>query len=379
VAHHRLVARQRHVVNEPATRFNARPFDAETHPVNAELGHEVEHLFVVAPELIGVAGSSVAAQSDGWRVAGGRTTGLIESALDRVTLNRDEKSRSRTHPFSFARARRTASTSVCIVARRRRVRRSAMADEILRERRGHVELLTINRPEARNAINRATAVALSDALDKCELDDDVWVVVLTGAGDKAFSAGMDLKAFATGEFPITDKGFGGLTTRDFPKPLIAAANGSALAGGFEMMISCDMVVAASHAKFGIPEASRGLVAGAGGLLRLPRRVPLAVAYEMALTADPIDATRAYELGLVNRVVPGEQVLDAAIALAERIAKNAPLAVRTSKDIMHRSLEMSEREAWVINDEAFAMIGRSADAMEGAIAFAEKREPQWRGA
>ncbi|MHB2027314.1 MAG: crotonase/enoyl-CoA hydratase family protein [Acidimicrobiales bacterium] len=254
-----------------------------------------------------------------------------------------------------------------------------MADEILRERRGHVELLTINRPEARNAINRATAVALSDALDKCELDDDVWVVVLTGAGDKAFSAGMDLKAFATGEFPITDKGFGGLTTRDFPKPLIAAANGSALAGGFEMMISCDMVVAASHAKFGIPEASRGLVAGAGGLLRLPRRVPLAVAYEMALTADPIDAARAYELGLVNRVVPGEEVLSVAIALAERIAKNAPLAVRTSKDIMHRSLEMSEREAWVINDEAFAMIGRSADAMEGAIAFAEKREPQWRGA
>ena len=122
-----------------------------------------------------------------------------------------------------------------------------MADELLRERRGHVELLTINRPEARNAMNRAAAVALSEALDECETDDDVWVVVLTGAGDKAFSAGMDLKAFATGEFPITDKGFAGLTQRDFPKPLIAAVNGSALAGGFEMMISCDMVVAADHA------------------------------------------------------------------------------------------------------------------------------------
>lgn len=253
-----------------------------------------------------------------------------------------------------------------------------MADEVLRERRGHVEIVTINRPDARNAINRATAVALGEALDDCETDDDVWVVVLTAAGDKAFSAGMDLKAFAAGEFPITDKGFGGITQRDFPKPLIAAANGSALAGGFEIMISCDMVIAADHAKFGIPEASRGLVAGAGGLIRLPKLVPLAVAYEMALTADPIDAQRAYELGLVNHVVPGDQVLDTAIALAERIAKNAPLAVRTSKDVMKRSREMSEKDSWVLNGEAFGMIGRSADALEGATAFAQKREPNWQG-
>ena len=253
-----------------------------------------------------------------------------------------------------------------------------MADEVLRERRGHVELLTINRPEARNAINLATALALSAALDDCETDDDVWVVVLTGAGDKAFSAGMDLKAFAAGEFPITEKGFGGLTKRNFPKPLIAAANGSALAGGFEMMISCDMVVAAEHAVFGIPEASRGLVAGAGGLIRLPKRVPISVAYEMALTADPISAARAYELGLVNHVVHGDVVLDVAIALAERIAKNAPLAVRTSKDVMRRARELDEADAWTINDEAFSMIGRSADAMEGAVAFAEKREPNWQG-
>jgi len=253
-----------------------------------------------------------------------------------------------------------------------------MADEILRERRGHVEVLTINRPEARNAINRATAVALGDALDDCEKDDDVWVVVLTATGDKAFSAGMDLKAFAAGEFPITEQGFGGITRRDFPKPLIAAANGSALAGGFEMMISCDMVVAAEHAKFGIPEASRGLIAGAGGLIRLPKRVPLTVAYEMALTAEPIDAYRAYELGLVNRVVPGDQVLDAAIALAERIAKNAPLAVRTSKDVMRQSLELNDEQAWTLNDTAFGMIGHSSDALEGAVAFAEKREPNWQG-
>ena len=253
-----------------------------------------------------------------------------------------------------------------------------MADEVLRERRGHVEILTINRPEARNAINRATAIALGDALDACESDDDVWVVVLTGAGDKAFSAGMDLKAFAAGEFPITDKGFGGITQRDFPKPLIAAANGAALAGGFEILISCDMVVAAEHAKFGIPEASRGLIAGGGGLIRLPKLIPLAVAYEMALTADPIDAQRAYELGLVNRVVAGEKVLDEAVALAERIAKNAPLAVRTSKDVMKRSRELSEEQCWQLNTEAFGIIGRSSDAMEGAVAFAEKREPNWQG-
>ena len=253
-----------------------------------------------------------------------------------------------------------------------------MADEVLRERRGHVEILTINRPEARNAINLATATALSAALDACEADDGVWVVILTGAGDKAFSAGMDLKAFAQGEFPITSNGFGGITQRDFAKPLIAAANGSALAGGFEILISCDMVVAADHAKFGIPEASRGLVAGAGGLIRLPKLIPLAVAYEMALTADPIDAARAYELGIVNRVVPSERVLDEALALAERIAKNAPLAVRTSKDVMKKSRELSEAQSWVLNTEAFGMIGRSADALEGAIAFAEKREPEWQG-
>jgi enoyl-CoA hydratase len=253
-----------------------------------------------------------------------------------------------------------------------------MADELLRERRGHVEILTINRPEARNAINRATAVAIGAALDACDADDDVWVVVLTGAGDKAFSAGMDLKAFAAGEVPITDQGFGGITNRDFSKPLVAAANGSALAGGFEILISCDMVIAADHAKFGIPEATRGLVAGAGGLVRLPKRIPLVVALEMALTGEPIDAARAYELGLVNRVVPSDQVLDTAVALAERIAKNAPLAVRTSKSVMKRSVDLPEIASWPVNNDAFAMISKSADAFEGAVAFAEKRDPHWQG-
>jgi len=253
-----------------------------------------------------------------------------------------------------------------------------MADEVLRERRGHIELLTLNRPEARNAINRATAVLLSEFLDAAEADDEVWVVVLSAVGDKAFSAGMDLKAFATGEIPATDKGFAGITNRVFPKPLICAATGSALAGGLEIMISCDMVIAAEHAKFGIPEAQRGLIAGGGGLIRLPKRIPLAVAYEMALTADPIDAARAYELGLVNRVVPGDQVLEVALALAERIATNAPLAVRTSKRVMRESRELDEAQAWTVSDQAFAAITKSADALEGAVAFAEKREPRWQG-
>jgi enoyl-CoA hydratase len=253
-----------------------------------------------------------------------------------------------------------------------------MSEELLRKRDGHVEVLTINRPQARNAINLATAREISIALDECAADDDVWVVILTGAEDKAFSAGMDLKAFAQGEFPATDQGFGGVTERHFPKPLICAANGSAFAGGFEMLLSCDLVVAADHAVFGIPEASRGLIAGAGGLIRLPRRIARAVALEMALTAEPLSAARAYEIGLVNRVVPGAQVMETAMALAQHICANAPLAVRTSKRVMLDAIDMTEEAAWGLNNEAFGAIAASADALEGAIAFAEKRPPVWQG-
>jgi enoyl-CoA hydratase/carnithine racemase len=253
-----------------------------------------------------------------------------------------------------------------------------MTDELLIEQRGHVAIFTINRPEARNAFNRATALALDEALTNAAENDDIWVVVLTGAGDKAFSAGMDLKAFAAGELPVTDNGFAGITARDFPKPLIAAVNGAALAGGFEVMISCDLVVAAEHANFGIPEAKRGLIAGGGGLIRLGKRIPLAIAYEMALTGDPISAERAFALGLVNQVVPSDTLLDAALALAERIAANAPLAVRTSKAVVRQSLELTEAASWDLNNEKFALIMSSSDAMEGAIAFAEKRPPNWQG-
>lgn len=253
-----------------------------------------------------------------------------------------------------------------------------MTDVLVRERRGRVEVLTMNRPDQRNAMNLAMAQALSEALDELDHDDDVAVVILTGASDKAFCAGMDLKGFAQGEFPATDKGFGGVTNRYFSKPLIAAANGAALAGGFELLISCDLVVAADHAVFGIPEVKRGLIAGAGGAIRLAKRIPLAVAYEMALTGDPISAARAYELGLVNRVVPASDLLTSALALAETIAANAPLSVRTSKEVIWKSLELTEEAAWHLNTSAFGNIMASADAMEGAIAFAEKRLPNWQG-
>ena len=256
-----------------------------------------------------------------------------------------------------------------------------MADEVLRERRGHVEILTINRPEARNAINGGVSKAMSSIMDELAEDADCWVVVITGSGEKAFCAGMDLKAFSSGEggdIIGASGGFAGLTTREFAKPIIAAVNGSALAGGFEIMLSCDLVVAASHATFGIPEAKRGLIAGAGGLIRMPKRLPMAIALELAMTGDPIDAERALALGLVNKVVAPESLLDEALALAERIAANAPLAVRYSKSVMKRAAEVPESEGWAINTEAVGIVFSSADAMEGPVAFAEKRAPNWQG-
>jgi enoyl-CoA hydratase/carnithine racemase len=222
---------------------------------------------------------------------------------------------------------------------------------------------------------------MSSIMDELADDADCWVVVVTGSGDKAFSAGMDLKAFSSGEggdIVGSSGGFAGLTMRDFPKPIIAAVNGSALAGGFEIMLSCDLVVAAEHATFGIPEAKRGLIAGAGGLIRMPKRLPMAVALELAMTGDPIDAERAQALGLVNKVVPSAALLDEALALAERITANAPLAVRYSKSVMKRAAEVPESEGWKINQEAVGIVFSSADAMEGPVAFAEKRPPNWQG-
>src|ERR1700689_5523322 len=256
-----------------------------------------------------------------------------------------------------------------------------MADEVLRERQGHVEILTINRPEARNAINGAVSQAMSAALDELTDEPDCCGGVITGGRKKAFSGGMDLKAFSSGEggsIMGASGGVGGIPQRPFPKPIIAAVNGSALAGGFEIMLSCDLVVAAEHATFGIPEAKRGLIAGAGGLIRMPKRLPIAIALELAMTGDSISAARAFELGLVNRVVPASVVVEEAVSLADRIAANAPLAVRYSKSVMKQAAEVSEAEGWKINAEAVGVVFSSADAMEGPIAFAEKRAPNWQG-
>jgi enoyl-CoA hydratase len=257
----------------------------------------------------------------------------------------------------------------------------APQEPVVRERHGHVELVRLNRERVRNAIDSATARSLEATFDELTDDDEVWAVVLTGTGEKAFCAGMDLKAFASGEAGevLTAKGgFAGIAARKFPKPLIAAVNGVALAGGFEIVLACDLVVAAEHALFGIPEVRRGLVAAGGGLIRLARRIPPAIALELALTGESIDAHRALALGLVNRVVPSEAVVAEALALAGVICSNAPLAVRVSKELMKRSLDLAEDDAWQLNGELTAPVLASSDAVEGAVAFAQKRPPVWTG-
>jgi enoyl-CoA hydratase/carnithine racemase len=256
-----------------------------------------------------------------------------------------------------------------------------MSDDILlRERRGRIEILTLNRPEARNAISPELGNAVGTALDQLATDDDVWVVVITGSGP-VFSAGADLKVVAEGRGAEIDRapgGFGGVARRDFPKPLIAAVNGPALAGGFEIVLACDMVVAADHATFGLPEAKRGLLAAAGGLFRLAKRVPRPIAQEIALTGDPIPVARAFELGLVNRVAPADRVLDEAMALAETIAANAPLSVRLSKRVIRDSEDPPEEDGWRITFEAAGELMGSEDVIEGSMAFIEKRAPVWKG-
>jgi enoyl-CoA hydratase len=248
------------------------------------------------------------------------------------------------------------------------------------ERRDRVAIITLNRPEARNAVNGELAEAMEAVLDELEADDAITVVILTGAGS-TFCAGADLKKVAKGrggELATKKGGFGGIVTRGFPKPLIAAVNGPALAGGFEIVLTCDLVVAADHAKFGLPEVKRGLFAAAGGLIRLPKRIPLALATEIAITGDPIDAHRALQLGLVNRVVPGDEVMGAALELAARIAVNGPLAIRNALKMVREAPDLTEEAAWPRNYELAIEVFGSKDSIEGATAFAEKREPRWTG-
>ncbi|HEY2053059.1 MAG TPA: crotonase/enoyl-CoA hydratase family protein [Solirubrobacterales bacterium] len=254
----------------------------------------------------------------------------------------------------------------------------AAADAVLTEVRDGVLVVTLNRPEARNAVNGALAAGVAAALERLEADDELRVGVITGAG-KGFSSGMDLKAFLRGESPHAGgRGFAGICERPPAKPMIAAVEGFAVAGGLEVALSCDLIVAGRGARLGIPETQRGLIAGAGALIRLARRIPRHVAMEMALTGELITAERGYELGLVNRVREDGGALAEALAIAAGIAANGPLAVRVSKQIVDELVELPEAEAWVRQEAFIAQIMGSADAREGAAAFAEKRDPVWTG-
>lgn len=246
--------------------------------------------------------------------------------------------------------------------------------------RPHVALVTINRPDARNAINGAVAEGLEAAVKRIEEDADIRVAILTAAGGKSFSAGADLKEVAAGrgaEIVRPNGGFAGFVQAARMKPWIAAVRGAALGGGLELSLACDMIVAADTASFGLPEVKRGIFAGAGGILRLPRAIPRALALEMIATGEPIDAARAASLGLVNRVVGDDAVLEAAIDLGERIAANAPLAVQHSLHVA-RAAAGGEDELWQLNRNAAKVVLRSADAREGPKAFMEKRAPVWTG-
>ena len=254
-----------------------------------------------------------------------------------------------------------------------------MPDEpVLTERRDGVLLITLNRPDARNAVNLALAEGVAGALDELDADGAVAVGVVTGAG-AGFCAGMDLKAFVTGERPwVGDRGFAGIVQRSSRKPLIAAIEGFAVAGGLEVALACDLIVAADGAKLGIPEVKRSLVAAGGALMRLPRRVPYGVAMELALTGDTITAQRGYELGLVNRLAERGGAVDAALELAGAVAAIGALALDATKAILQQQFDWGEEEFWQRQGELSGPVFTSEDAREGAVAFSEKRAPVWRG-
>ena len=249
---------------------------------------------------------------------------------------------------------------------------------VLTEVRDGVLLVTLNRPEQRNAVNRAVAEGIAAALDRLDDDDALQVGVLAGAG-KGFCAGMDLKAFVAGERPsVEGRGFAGIVQRASGKPLIAAVEGFAVAGGFEVALACDLIVAARDTRFGIPEVKRGLVAAGGALLRLPRRIPYHLAMELALTGDPIDAQRAFDVGLVSRLVEPGEALGGALELAAAIAANGPLALVASKRILVEAPTWPPGELWSRQAAISDPVRASEDAREGSLAFAEKRPPRWQG-
>jgi enoyl-CoA hydratase len=253
-----------------------------------------------------------------------------------------------------------------------------MADEVLVEYADRIAVITINRPRARNAINYAVSAAMAAALAELDERDDLTVGIITGASG-TFSSGMDLKAFLAGEnVSIEGKGLAGFTQSPPRKPLIAAVEGWALAGGCEVALACDLIVAANDAKFGIPEVKRSLVAAAGGLIRLPRRIPAAIAMELALTGDPLPAADAYRLGLVNSLTEPGGALAGARKLAARIAVNGPLAVAATKLIITQQADWDMADVWAKQEAIARPVFRSEDAQEGARAFAEKRDPVWKG-
>ncbi len=253
-----------------------------------------------------------------------------------------------------------------------------MSEVVLVDVADGIMTVTINRPEAKNAVSKAVAEGIAAAMDELDSNDSIRVAILTGAGG-TFCSGMDLKGFLSGELPTVEgRGFGGLTEALPKKPLIGAIEGFALAGGFELALSCDMIVAGTDARFGIPEVKRGLVAAAGGLVRLPRQLPSRIAMELALTGDFMSTQRANELGLINQVVDNGTALDAAKELAAKISANGPMAVAVSKQVMIESADWSSEEMFD-KQMAIAMpVFTSKDAAEGATAFAEKRAPNWTG-
>ncbi len=253
-----------------------------------------------------------------------------------------------------------------------------MTSEVSLQRDGKVLIITINRPHVRNAVDHAAAVAIAAGLDELEADSDLVVGIITGS-EGTFCSGMDLKAFLTGSRPeIVGRGLVGITEKPPSKPMIAAVEGYALAGGCEIALACDMIVAADNAVFGIPEVKRGLVAGSGGLVRLPQRIPMQIAMEYALTGAPMVATDAHRWGLVNRLTAPGQALVGALSLANEIAANAPLAVHMTKRIMRESADWTMDETWTIQNPLVDGILATDDAREGAAAFAEKRLPKWSG-
>jgi len=245
---------------------------------------------------------------------------------------------------------------------------------------GHVAVMTINRPEARNAVNGEVAAGIEEAIDRLEADDSLWLGILTGV-PPVFSAGADLKEINAGRaasLQTARGGFAGITRRDRSKPIIAAVDGPALAGGTEICLACDLIVASTNAQFGIPEVKRCLVAAGGGLFRLPRKLPFNLAMELALTGDPIDAERAYHFGLVNHLCQPGEALAAAKDLARRIEANAPVAVRASRRVILAAVTEDEDTGWRLSGEGMAEAMSSEDMKEGLTAFIEKRPPNWKG-